>query len=72
VVETAPLVWFILPILDIVVLVVLYRQRQFLLLVLWSALFLLLLASALGVLELAIQLATLKLQEALSHSGPGR
>ena len=54
-------------VVDAVVLVVLHRQRQLLLLVLWSLLLLFLLAFALGALELGIHLAIIKLQEGLSR-----
>src|SRR5262249_46924350 len=70
--EKAPAIWFVLPVLDAVVLVVLYRQRQLLLLILWSVFLLILLALALGALELGIHLAMVKLQEGLSRSVPGR
>jgi type II secretory pathway component PulF len=70
--EKAPAVWFVLPIVDAIVLVVLYRQRQLLLLILWSVFLLILLALALGALEFGIQLAMFKLQEGLSRSLPGR
>jgi type II secretory pathway component PulF len=72
VVEPAPAVWFVLPVVDAIVLVVLHRQRQLLLLILWSVLVLILLAAALGALELGIHLALLKLQEGLSRSLPGQ
>jgi hypothetical protein len=65
--EAAPAIWFVLPVLDGIVLVVLHRQRQLLLLILWSVLLLILLALALGALEFGIQLALLKLQEGLSR-----
>jgi hypothetical protein len=67
VVEPAPAVWLVLPVLDAIVLVVLHRQRQLILLILWSVLLLILLAMALGMLELGIQLALMKLQEGLSR-----
>jgi hypothetical protein len=65
--EKAPAIWFVLPVLDALVLVVLHRQRQLLLLILWSLLLLVFLALALGALELALHLALVKLQEGLSR-----
>src|SRR5262249_52441339 len=66
--EKAPAIWFVFPVVDAIVLVVLYRQRQLLLLILWSVLLLLLLALILGGLELGLHLAMVKLQEGLSRS----
>src|SRR5262249_40713503 len=67
IVEPAPAVWLVFPILDAIILIVLHRQRQLVLLILWSVLVLILLAAGLGALELGIQLAMLKLQEGLSR-----